>query len=297
MIPHPFSALGPQFERLIPLARITRRAPVEEGVHRIVTRGLDVYRELAAAVNVPALVLAAIDLREGDCNPRTGIGQGDPWNRVSTHVPRGKGPFASWLAANKFSVAYDHLDSRGGLVPPDPYTWAFACYKENAWNGFGPNAHGRHPGYVFSCTRIYDEPTDGVPAGGKYVADGGWSGTAFDRQPGTLPVMLELARAYPDLAFAPLPAMTDGPVPPPAPLPQGLPGIAETKKLQAALNKLLNLDPPLAVDGNFGRRTRNAVRSFQEATGLHVDGIVGPLTSAAIAQALAAPVLRSSAGA
>lgn len=290
-VQHPFVEMRPQLEHLMSVARVTRRVPVEEGVHRIVTRGLDVYRGLADAVRpVPALLLAALDLREDDCNPRTGIGQGDPWDHISTHVPRGQGPFSSWLAANVFYVNYDHLGSTNGLSPPDVPTWAFwAGYKPNAWNGFGPNAHGRHSGYVFSCTNVYDEPTDGVPAGGKYVADGVWSGSTLDEQPGTLPIMLELAKAYPDLAFAPLPMMTDAPVPPAAAPPVGLGGDpGSTKDLQDALNRLLGLDPALMLDGNYGRRTRNAVRQFQAAHGLAVDGIAGPVTIGAVETALAA---------
>lgn len=286
MMMHPFAALRPEIERLLAIMKITRPTPVEEGCHRIVTRGLDVYRALGAKTNVPPVLLAALDLREGDCNPATGIGQGDRWDRVSTHVPRGKGPFASWLAANIFYVGYDHLDSTNGLVPPG-WTWAFAVYKSNAWNGWGPNAHGRHSGYPWSCTNIYDAATDGKPAGGKYVADGKWDASAFDRQPGTVPVMLQLARAYPDLAIAPPPAVIDAPVPPAKPLPQGLPGNDDSAKLQAALNRLLALDPPLIIDGNFGRMTRNAVRAFQRAHGLRTDGVPGPATMAAIDKALA----------
>jgi peptidoglycan hydrolase-like protein with peptidoglycan-binding domain len=36
--------------------------------------------------------------------------------------------------------------------------------------------------------------------------------------------------------------------------------------------------PPLAVDGIFGRLTRNAVIDYQTWNGLQVDGIVGPQT-------------------
>ena len=287
MMMHPFAVLRPELEHLLALMKITRPRPIDEGCHRIVTRGLDVYRELGAKTNVPPVLLAALDLREGDCNPATGIGQGDRWDRVSTHVPRGKGPFASWLAANIYYVRYDHLDSTNGLVPPG-WTWAFAVYKSNAWNGWGPNAHGRHSGYPWSCTNIYDEATDGKPAGGKYVADGRWDPAALDRQPGTVPVMLQLARAYPDLAIAPAPAASDQPVPPVRPLPPGLPGISDTAKLQAALNTLLALDPPLIVDGNFGRMTPNGVRQFQRAHGLAIDGIPGPATMAALESARAA---------
>lgn len=42
--------------------------------------------------------------------------------------------------------------------------------------------------------------------------------------------------------------------------------------------------PPLKVDGIFGSKTSQAVRDFQEAHGLDDDGIVGPLTWAALNQ-------------
>lgn len=286
---HPFAQQRPEIEHLLSICRVTRPRIIEEGVDRIVRAGLDQYRELADAVGVPAVLLSALDLREDDCNPRSGIGQGDPWNRVSVHVPRGKGPFGSRLQANIFYVRYDHLDSLAGLDPPT-WTWAFSVYKANAWNGWGPNMHGRHSGYVWSGTSVYDEQTDGVVPGGKYVADGRWDPGARDEQPGTLPVMLELARVHPDLAFAPIPVTRDSAAAPPAPsMPAGFGDTVKgVEHLQEALNRLgeagvFTLEEPLAVDGNFGRRTRTTLRLFQAARGLSPDGVLGPETEAALA--------------
>lgn len=46
--------------------------------------------------------------------------------------------------------------------------------------------------------------------------------------------------------------------------------------VQERLNRLIDL--PIAVDGYFGPVTERAVREFQRANGLAVDGIVGPST-------------------
>lgn len=56
----------------------------------------------------------------------------------------------------------------------------------------------------------------------------------------------------------------------------------DVKRLQEALNDL-GADPKLVVDGRMGPKTRMAIRAFQAAAGIRVDGIAGPITEAAIA--------------
>lgn len=53
--------------------------------------------------------------------------------------------------------------------------------------------------------------------------------------------------------------------------------------LQQGLNKI---GSHISVDGNFGPATRNAVMAFQSSHGLFADGIVGPLTQAALMSAV-----------
>ena len=56
----------------------------------------------------------------------------------------------------------------------------------------------------------------------------------------------------------------------------------EVRTLQTELNRQLFPRPNLAVDGNFGPLTRNAVVAFQRKAGLAPDGVVGPRTRAAL---------------
>jgi nucleoid-associated protein YgaU len=52
------------------------------------------------------------------------------------------------------------------------------------------------------------------------------------------------------------------------------------KGLQNALN--VRAAQGIAVDGNFGAATENAVRQFQSANDLEVDGVAGPATWATL---------------
>lgn len=70
------------------------------------------------------------------------------------------------------------------------------------------------------------------------------------------------------------------------PLRRGNSGAAVTE-LQRALARD-GFDPG-AVDGKFGPATERAVRAFQKANGLDVDGVVGPMTRAALAGGVVAP--------
>ena len=59
---------------------------------------------------------------------------------------------------------------------------------------------------------------------------------------------------------------------------------AQVKLLQSALKHLGY--PPGPIDGAFGPLTEAAVKQFQTASKLTADGIVGPLTLAALGKAL-----------
>jgi peptidoglycan hydrolase-like protein with peptidoglycan-binding domain len=62
------------------------------------------------------------------------------------------------------------------------------------------------------------------------------------------------------------------------------------RRLQRALRRTPDLG--ISVDGAFGPQLEAAVKSFQECSGLVVDGIVGPLTWNALPDGGPMPVLR-----
>jgi len=69
----------------------------------------------------------------------------------------------------------------------------------------------------------------------------------------------------------------------------GSSGEAVTDLQHALKRHSRSWDPVIAVDGEFGPRTKKAVLRFQRRYGLECDGLVGPETQAA----LEGPVRRS----
>lgn len=56
-------------------------------------------------------------------------------------------------------------------------------------------------------------------------------------------------------------------------------------ELQTLLNEALSLKPPIKKDGDFGKKTLEAVIAFQRSANLKTDGIVGSATWGALVQA------------
>jgi lysozyme family protein len=270
-----YTALRDEYARLLAACVVTERLQALAAAKRILLLKPR-YAEVSAKTGVPVLWLMVINERESGSNLFTYLGNGQSLRRVTTEVPAGRGPFASWEAGAEDALHLDHIDA------VTDWCWPHALYEGEAWNGFGPRMHGRHTGYLWAGTNVYDS--------GKYVADRQWDAGAFDEQLGIVPLMRALVSldASLDLTAAPASAPSTIPVPVPAPLPvpQGHDGGAHgVLWLQTALNALQGA--ALTIDGSYGRFTRMAVRTFQAAHGLTADGLAGPLTIAAIEAALA----------
>lgn len=264
---HPFTTLGPEYASMLSSMVVTRGPEIEAVAQKLLRAPImNQHIAVSKVTNIPALWYAAIFEREASSNFHLALGQGDPWAEVSTHVPKGQGPFKSWSDAAVFYTHYDHLD-----IPVQAWDMTYALFRGEGWNGFGPRNHGRFTGYLWSGTAFYDKPTG---QGGKYVSDGEWSPTTYDQQLGIVPVIMRMNELRPDLAI-PFVATTDIMHTDTPMHAQGIGGgTPDTKWIQHAINEL-GYSPPLVEDGNYGKQSQGAIRAFQSHNGLTIDGLAG----------------------
>lgn len=275
---HPFKVIESELRQRLSSVKITRQREVTiRATWLIRPEVIDHFTTVHEVLGIPIVWMICSFERESGSNFTRSPAQGDRWDRISTHVPRGVGPFPSFEAAALWSYKHDGLDKNSA-----PWDLAYACYAWEKFNGFGPRDHGRVSGYVFSGTNQYDPP-DGKA--GKYVSDGVWGPNIVDQQLGCLPLALEMIRLLPELAFGNVITHTSDVEPiHVTPVPDGF---SDALWIQQSLNKLKVKGTPLKEDGNFGRRTRNAIRAFQTAyPPLATDGIFGKLTKSTMMESL-----------
>lgn len=149
----------------------------------------DRYQSVAARTGVPWFVVAVIHQRESSRDWSRSLAQGDPWNRVSTHVPKGRGPFKSWEDA-----AIDALAS----CPPYAARWrdwsaGGALTLLETFNGLGYARRGLPSPYLWAGTDQYSR--------GKYVADGRFDPQVVDPQPGCAALLRAMQPLDASIAF------------------------------------------------------------------------------------------------
>lgn len=146
------------------------------------------YQAVAETTGVPWAVIAVIHEREASQSWLANLAQGDPWDKVSIHVPKGRGPFDSWEAAAEdalmhcapFAANWEDWSVAGALTLIETY------------NGLGYAARGMPSPYVWSCTNQYIR--------GKYIADGHFDPTAVDHQIGCAALLIYMKVIDPTIA-------------------------------------------------------------------------------------------------
>lgn len=162
---------------------------IEKDAKRILP-SLPIYRSVEAITKVPAALLAAIHNRESNRNFKTYLGNGEPLFRVTTLVPKGRGPFKSWADG-----AIDALTLEGfHRARWHPWTVEMAAFAAETYNGFGYRQyHNEASPYLWAGSNQEEW--------GKYTADGKWNRSVWDSQIGVMPYLAILFATDPLLTL------------------------------------------------------------------------------------------------
>lgn len=147
------------------------------------------YQAVEAATKVAWPFIAVAHERECSQSWRGSLAQGDPWNHVSIHVPKDRGPFKSWEEA-----AIDALVNCAPFAARNTdWSAAGTLTKLEEYNGLGYAAHGLPSPYIWAGTDQYRS--------GKYIADGHFDPDAIDHQIGCAALLRSMMAIDPSIAF------------------------------------------------------------------------------------------------
>lgn len=278
---YPFTpALRDEYARLWDGASVLPKAKAAASVAaKRILANRSRYEEVERATGVPWEFIAILHDREASGsfvgvlhNGEMILGTG----RKTRLVPKGRGPFTTWLAAAVDALRIKELDKLG--------EWSVerCLYECERFNGFGYRYRRLPSAYLWAGTSVY--------RGGKFVADGKFDPAAQDAQLGVAATMRALMVADPSITFA-----RDGAQPikvASAGLPSFGPGTWNDAGLKAVQTMLRDKGYALVgtPDGDWGDKTEDALESFQRINGLPVTRSYDSATAAALLTAPARPV-------
>jgi lysozyme family protein len=166
-------------------------AAAAKAVAQKILANLPKYEGVTAKTGVPVQFIGPVHNRESSLRFNAHLHCGDPLTARTYHVPKGRpakgNPPFSWEES-----AIDAL-----TMPPhclhQVHDWSVerTLFEEEKYNGWGYLKKGNSP-YLWAGTSEYH--------GGKYVADGKYSASAWDKQLGCVAVMKALAELSPEIA-------------------------------------------------------------------------------------------------
>jgi lysozyme family protein len=154
--------------------RLDAMATIDRVVDRLVG-AKDKFELVAQQTHTPWYVVAVLLEREAAGSFSAYLGNGDPWNQATIHIPAGRGPFSSWEAGAVDAINFYQLDNTNNMSLGD------LLQRMERFDGFGYRAHGIFSPFLWSYTDLYTK--------GKYVSDRNFDAAAIDRQIGIVALL------------------------------------------------------------------------------------------------------------
>ncbi|OKO88787.1 hypothetical protein AC629_08600 [Bradyrhizobium sp. NAS80.1] len=242
-------------------------------VARKAINGKATYQEVERLTGVPWYFAALCHYRESNFDFDTYLGNGETLHRATSIVPKGRGPFATFVdgAVDAFRIE--------NLIGAKDWGIARMLYRLEGFNGFGYHAKGCNSPYLYGGSTLYGPPE---ARAGKFVRDHVFDPNHVDSQLGTAVILHAMTSLDSSITLDGSPIIASRSEPDDD-------AASSVLLMQRALNKL-GANPPLDEDGISGPKTKAAVSQFQQRNGLQDTGILDGTTIAAITRAEAQPV-------
>lgn len=244
------------------------RLPDANAIARKAINGKATYQRIERLTAVPWYFAALCHYRESDFDFETYLGNGEPLHRATTIVPKGRGPFATFVdgAVDAFRIE--------NFVGSHDWSIARILYRLEAFNGFGYHAKGCNSPYLYGGSTLYGPPE---ARAGKFVRDHVFDSNHVDTQLGTAVILRAMMSLDSSITLDGSPQFASRAEPEDD-------AASTVALMQQALNKL-GANPQLAEDGICGQKTRAAVSQFQQQNGLNDTGLLDGATIAALTRA------------
>lgn len=230
--------------------------------------GKATYQQVERLTGVPWYFVALCHYRESNFDFDTYLGNGETLKRVTCLVPKGRGPFASFVDGAVDALRIQHF------VGTQDWCIARTLYRLECFNGLGYHAKGVNSPYLYGGSTLYG-PAEAKA--GKFVADHLFDPSHVDSQLGTAVILHAMMSQDSSITMDDSPPITSRCEPDE--------DVASSVLLmQQTLNKL-GANPPLDEDGISGPKTKAAVSQFQQQHALEDTGLLDGTTIAAITRA------------
>ncbi len=188
MTQYKFDRLRPEYQKLWSEMTVTKEAAATAQARKVIASKAK-YKAVEAETTVPWFVVGCLHMRESNGNFNTYLGNGQPLDRVTTIVPKGRGPFPSFLAGAVDAISIEGLDK---IRDWGPEHVAYACEK---FNGFGYRSPARDipSPYLWGGTSVQER--------GKFVSDGVYDPNTMDPQIGAMAVLKQIMALDPEARF------------------------------------------------------------------------------------------------
>jgi lysozyme family protein len=235
--------------------------------------GKATYQQVERLTGVPWYFVALCHYRESNFDFDTYLGNGEALHRATCLVPKGRGPFASFVDGAVDALRIQHF------VGTQDWCIARTLYRLECFNGLGYHSKGVNSPYLYGGSTLYG-PAEA--RAGKFVADHVFDPSHVDSQLGTAVILHAMTSQDSSITLDDSPSI--------APHVEPDEDVASSVLLmQQTLNKL-GANPELDEDGISGPKTKTAVSQFQQRHGLEDTGLLDGTTIAAITRAGIQPI-------